>query len=169
MMELDSDIKTVLKRWGTEEAIYEFLQHTLEQVNLRCFEGQLSLPRLQIKPMWLSKGLFGERHSAADYEPASQENPAEIGIFPIALLNENVAQSALAHEIIHHWEMTTEKECYACSYPKEIDGIIKQHFSSTTRERSWCSAHSAQFISKACEVAGLLDISIKELLFRNKN
>jgi len=165
-MEFEPDFEALLEKWGSEEAVSSFLQHQLERINNDCFNGRLALPQLQIKPMWLSRGLFGERRSGADYEPANGDKPAVIGLFPVILLDERSARIALAHEMIHHWEMTTEDKCHEWSYPERVDKIIQQRFSNANKEHLWRARHSARFIAKAHNVANSLSIPIRELLFR---
>ena len=168
-MELDPLEQAVLDKWGSEEAVYVFLERELEQINAQCFHGHLSLPRLQLKPMWLAKGLLGgEPFRGGDYDRATSEKPAEIGLFPVALVDKDRARIVLAHEMIHHWEVTTEEESDDWSYPSEVDEIIRQRFSGTMRERSWRAGHSIRFISKTCEVARCLDIPVGHLLFSLK-
>jgi hypothetical protein len=165
-VELEPDLKVLLDKWGFEEVLYKFLESELKRINRNCFGGQLSLPRLQVKPMWLSRGLLGERRSGADYEPRNGDKPAVIGLFSIVLRDEHSARIALAHEMIHHWEMTTEEECHEWSYPKQVDEMIRQRFSNTTKEHVWRIGHSTRFIWKACEAAKSLGISVRDLLFR---
>jgi len=166
MMDLEPDLEALLETWGSEEAIYTFLEREIEGININCFDGRLSLPQVQVKPMWLSRGLLGERRSGADYEPANGDKPAVIGLFSVVLRDEHSARIALAHEMIHHWEMTTEEECHEGSYPKQVDKMIRQHFSEMTKEQVWRIGHSARFIWKACKGADSLDIPVRELLFR---
>lgn len=166
MAELDPSEQDVLEKWGSDEAVYTFLQRELERINLKGFEGKLSLPQLQIKPMWLSRGFMGERHSAADYEPAEGDKPATIGVFSVVLLDERDARIALVHEMIHHWEMTVKEESPNCSYPMNVDEMIRQRFSDTMKEHLWRTAHSSRFISKSFEIAICLKISMRDLLFR---
>lgn len=166
MVELEEELKALLERWESEEAVYAFLESELERINIDCFGRHLSLPQLQIKPMWLSRGLLGERRSGADYEPANGDKPAVIGLFSVVLRDEHSARIALAHEMIHHWELTTEEECHEGAYPKQVDKMIRQHFSEMTKEHVWRIGHSARFIWKACEVAKLLGIFVRDLLFK---
>jgi len=166
MMDLEPDLKALIEKWGSEGALYAFLESELEHINRDCFGKRLSLPKLQVKPMWLSRGLLGERHSGAEYEPADGNKSAVIGLFSVVPLDEHSTRIALAHEMIHHWEMTREEKCQEWSYPKQVNKMIRQHFSGTTKERIWRAAHSARFISKAHEVAKSLGISVWDLLFR---
>lgn len=164
--DLEPEDIAFLKKWGSEEIAYAFLQYEQKRINLECFEGRLSLPKLQIKPMGLSRGLFGERRSGAEYEPANGDRPAVIGLFSVVLLDERMARIALAHEMIHHWEMTIEEQCHEWSYPNYIDKMIRERFSGTTKQHIWRAGHSARFISKAYKAAKSLGISVRDLLFR---
>ncbi len=164
-MQFDPPEQAVLDKWGSEDTVYAFLQRELEEINVMCFGGTLTLPELQLKPMWLARGLMGERNSGADYEPAKENKPAQIGIFSVSLPEEHKTRIVLAHEMIHHWEMTSLEESSESSYPPEIDQTIKDRFPAEVRENSWRKGHSPRFISKACKVAGSLRISVRELLF----
>jgi hypothetical protein len=72
-MDVDPEFQPILKKWGSEKGVYAFLRQQFDQINKDAFDGRLTMPDLLIKPMWLSKGLMGERNSGADYEPALSE------------------------------------------------------------------------------------------------
>jgi hypothetical protein len=161
----DTEFDAILRKWGSETAVYKFLKEEFERANASAFQGQLTLPKLQIKPMWLSSGLMGERNSGADYEPAEQNRPAEIGIFTAFLLDEDRTRLVLVHEMIHHWEQTLATDDENEDYPASLAKEIKEGFSDPRRERSWRGVHSERFIAKAYDVAKLLSIPPRTLLY----
>jgi len=166
-MEANAELQAILKKWGSEDAAQEFLRREFEQINSKAFEGCLSLPNFVIKPMWLSKGLMGERNSGADYEPAEANHPAEIGMFTAVLLDEGLTRLALVHEMIHHWESTIAGDNESAEYPTAMDELISKHFSESLCERRWRLTHSRRFISKTCRVGQALNFPLDKLLFGN--
>lgn len=162
---LEPEFAALLKLWGSEEAIYQFLDGEATRINVVCFEGELTYPAFLIKPNWLSRGLFGDRHSAADYEPVQEDRPPQIGIFTNTLLSKRIAKKAIAHEMIHHWEQTLGSADTVYRYPKEVNKLIRKEFSNPTREKVWRNAHSTLFIAKALEVAKRLGQPAEELLY----
>jgi hypothetical protein len=137
-MELDPPEKAVLDKWGTEDAIYVFLQDELRIISKTCFDGVLSLPNLQIMPMWLSRGIMGETpNKGGHYEPPEADKAAQIVLFSSVLVEEEEAKLVLAHEMIHHWELTSSGGSDKVSYASEIDDLIKNRFPRQVDERRW--------------------------------
>ena len=101
----DPDFADIIQIWGSEAALYEHLQRELVKGLGKDILGPAdSLPRIQVKPAWLSRGLMGESHAAADYTPALDDTLAEIGLYPSVLRTRADTRMALVHELIHHWE-----------------------------------------------------------------
>ncbi len=163
-MEADPELQAILEKWGSEDVAYEFLRKEFERINSDGFGGCLSVPHFQIKPIWLSRGLMGERNSLADYEPAEGNRPARIGIFTAALLDDDRLRRVLAHEMIHHWEHAIADD-QNTGYPSQLDEMISDGFSDSVREDRWRRWHSPRFLSKAYSLAKLLDIVPRKLLF----
>lgn len=163
--EVDQELQMISRVWGSEKAVHDFLQNQFAQINSQFFRNQLAQAEFQIKPIWLSKGLMGERHSGADYEPPEGDRPACIGVFTALLSDKDRTLRVLVHEMIHHWGHTVAREAENESYPAKMDAIIKRGFPDPAREDSWRRAHSRRFISKAYRMARALKRAPKELLF----
>jgi hypothetical protein len=164
-MNLDLEFDLLRNEWGSEEAVYSFLKSEFGRINVTAFEGRLSLPRFQIKPMWLSKGLMGERNSGADYEPSETARPAEIGVFTECLHDKDKTVCILAHEMVHHWEHTVADKDESTEYPPSLDREISEGLEGSFRERGWRRGHSRRFICKAYRVAEVLNLPPRTLLF----
>jgi hypothetical protein len=158
-MKADPEFKLILEKWGSEKAVYRFLRTEFDRINRAAFGGNLEMPELQIRPM--------EQNATGDYEPAERYRPAVIGIFTNVLIDEDAARRALAHYVIHHWENTLATDWESEDYPATVDEEISQEFSTGYRERAWRSSHSKRFISKGCDVAKLLSILAREVLFES--
>ncbi len=159
------EFDALIEKWGSEAAVYRFLDAEFERVNVAAFQSRLSAPHFQIKPMFLAHGLMGERHSGADYEPAEIGKRAEIGIFTVIFQDEGKTSQVLAHELIHHWEHTVAAEKEPTDYPATVDAEISRGFSDPQREHHWRNGHSRRFIAKACQVAQILGLPVRKLLF----
>lgn len=79
-----------------------------------------------------------------------------------------MVQIALAHELIHHWEQISDDQSQEIPYPDNADDIIKSRFENHPSEESrWRAGHSQRFIAKAGEVAKLLNMPLRKLLFND--
>ena len=164
-MAADPELEAVLEKWGSEDRAQECLKEEFNEINLKAFRGRLHLPRIWIKPMWLSKGLLGEQNAGGNYEPKEGNWLATISLFTAVLLEDDLRRRVLAHEMVHHWEPTIKEETESIDYPTSIDRTIAQRFSNPSGERSWRSRHSRTFIAKACCVARALGFPPEKLLF----
>lgn len=165
-MELESEFEFLLEKWGSEERIYEFLQHQAGQLAELIFVNPVAVPNLQILPSWLKCGIIGEHPKAAGtYDPGEEDQKAEIGIFATTLMDEDRSRRVLAHELIHHWEYSSGDVATADRYPSDIDNLISEAFESKAREAIWRVGHSRRFIAKASRVAEALGVPVKKLLF----
>lgn len=162
---LHSIEQTVLKEWKSTKAIHSFLQEEFERINGICFDGQLALPRFQVKRIWLPRGIRGGERIVAHYVPASRGHQARISLYPHALLSEQNARAALAHELIHHWEATIVEDGSSISYPPVVNQIIAKRFPDQKTEQKWRKSHSIQFIAKVSKVSRALGLSFMELIF----
>jgi hypothetical protein len=144
------------------------LQNEFERINYACFENKLPTPSLKIKRNWLPHDPPGGGQTVAHYKSTTKKHPAEISLFPLTLLNKNDARTALAHEMIHHWEATTEERFEDQNYPPTINYAISRRFLNARRERHWRSTHSSQFINKACAMSSIINVAVEELLFKEK-
>jgi hypothetical protein len=70
-------------------------------------------------------------------------------------MDEDTARRVLA--LATDWE--TE------DYPASVDQEISKEIPTGYRERAWRSSHSRRFISKAFDVAKVLSIPVREVLF----
>jgi hypothetical protein len=157
-MNVDPEFEPILKKWGSEKAVYRFLRTEFNRINRVAFGGCLIVPTLQVKPL-------GEQNSSGEYEPAERHRPAAISIFTNVLTDEDKAQQVLCHYMIHHWENIVATDNDSEDYPAPVDEEISKEFPTGYRERSWRSFHSRRFISKACDVAKTLAIPTREILF----
>lgn len=158
---LGSPERAVLEKWGSEDILYEFLNRELWQINIVGFNNSLSLPKIQAKPEFLSRGIMGEylgSRAGGDYIPSENERPAEIGIFSSVLIDEEMTRLVLAHEMTHHWDYEVRQKGYLKPYPESIDQYLEKRFETPLKLRSWRSRHHRDFISKAIEVSDLLGI-----------
>lgn len=158
-MNLEPEFEPILKKWGSEEAVYKFLRKGFDRINRAAFGGRLTAPTLQIKPI--------EQNATGNYAPAERHLPAVIGIFTNVLKDEEAARRVLAHYMTHHWENTLATENESEDYPAAVDQEISKHFPTGYRERAWRSFHSKRFISKAYDVAKSLSIRTREVLFES--
>jgi hypothetical protein len=81
-----------------EKAVHKFLKTGFDRINKALFNGRLTVPTLQIKPM--------AHNATGNYAPAERHRPAVIGIFANVLMDEDTTRRVLAHYIVHHWENT---------------------------------------------------------------
>jgi hypothetical protein len=155
-MSFDPEFKPVLEKWGSEKAVHALLKKEFNRINKAAFNGRITIPMLQIKPM--------EQNATGNYAPAERHRPAVIGISANVLMDEDTARRVLAHYIVHHWEHTLATDNDSEEYPATVDQEISKQFPTGYRERVWRSSHSRRFISKACEVAKVLSIPAQEIL-----
>jgi hypothetical protein len=149
----------LLKKWGSEKAVYAFLKKEFDRINGAAFDGSLEMLELQIKPM--------EQNATGNYAPAERHRPAVIAIFANVFMDEDTARRVFAHYIVHHWENTLATDWEREDYPASVDEEISKEFETGYRERAWRSSHSRRFISKACDVAKSLSIPTREVLFES--
>jgi hypothetical protein len=159
-MKADSELKLVLEKWGSEKAVHAFLKKEFDRINRAAFAGILEIPELKINPN-------DERNSTGNYMASDRYRPAVIGISASVLMDEGAARRVLAHYIVHHWENTLATDWDSEDYPATVDEEISKHFSTGYRERQWRSFHSRRFVSKACEVAKVLSIPARGVLFES--
>jgi hypothetical protein len=165
-MELKSEFESLLRKWGSEERIYDFLQDQASELVKLIFDNPVAVPKLQILPSWLKCGIMGEHPRAAGtYDPAEKNRKAEIGIFATTLMDEDRSRRVLAHELIHHWEYSSGEVAATDGYPCDIDKLISEAFETKVQEARWRLGHSGRFITKASRVAEALGLSVRELLF----
>jgi hypothetical protein len=165
-MELKSEFESLLRKWGSEERVYEFLQDQASQLAELIFENPVAIPNLQVLPSWLKCGIMGEHGKAAGtYDPAEKNQKAEIGIFATTLMDEDRSRRVLAHELIHHWEYLSRDVAATDGYSDDIDNLISEAFETKVQETIWRGRHSRRFIAKASRVAEALGVSVRELLF----
>src|SRR5215471_11944133 len=67
-MNLDPEFEPILKRWGSEEAVYRFLKKEFNQINRAAFDGNLETAELQIKSI--------EQNATGTYSAAERHRPA---------------------------------------------------------------------------------------------
>lgn len=154
-MNADPEFEPILKKWGSEKAVYAFLKKEFDRINRSAFGGCLALPSLQIEV---------ERTSFGEYDPAERYRPAVIRISSNMLRDEDNARRTLAHYMIHHWESTVATNNHSADYPATVDEEISKSFPTGYRERAWRSGHSRRFISKAYDIAKSLSIPTREIL-----
>ncbi len=165
--ELSETDHKFLQKWGSEEVAKDFIEKQYQKINKTCFGGELSKVEIEIRPMIAKEGeiLFGHSSAGAEYRSKESVVGAKIILYSVLLLEEELAITVLAHELVHHWEHTMGNFSSAVSYPVELDHIISQHFSDIRKEGSWRSGHSDRFLSKIYEVAVNLNLSLKDILF----
>lgn len=156
-MGVDSELEAILKKWGSERAVYEFLRTEFGRINRAAFGGGLTVPNLKIQPM--------EPYATGNYTAVERNRPAMIRIFANVLTDEGTARRVLCHYMIHHWENTVATDNDVEDYPAIVDDEISKSFPTGYRERAWRSTHSRRFIAKACNVAKLLSIPAREVIF----
>jgi hypothetical protein len=164
-MDVEAEFEPVIKMWGSEEAIYGFLESEFDRINRECFGAQLRRPEVELRPMSVAP-LSGALHGGADYEPAEGGWPSRIVLYYIMLRDRKDTQTAFVHEMIHHWEVTSRERESESDYPEAIDDVIRERFLKSGREGGWRSRHSCRFISKACQIADCLRMPVKHLLFK---
>lgn len=158
--------QSVIKEWKSLKTLHAFLVNEFERINNNFFAGALPLVQIRIKRTWFKRGLLGREQPIANYDQSTEEDPAKISLFPGALLSERDARTALVHEMIHHWEATTDEVIESPSCPTEINRVISKRHANKKREQKWRATHSPQFIQKACAVAAKLGVASEELLFK---
>jgi hypothetical protein len=156
----------VLEKWKSVKHVYAFLKREFDRINVLCFEGTLPLPLFQIKPMRLSRRPLEEFQGAATYQPAREDHPPEIALFPSVLLDREETKIALAHEIVHHWEWTTEEREDSETNLSEVDAILRERFSDPSQEKRWRSRHSDRFLTKIRRIAQALQRPVEDFLFK---
>jgi len=164
-MDVEAEFEPIMNRWGSEEAIYSFLESEFERINRESFTSQLTKPEFEIRPM-SAREPFAPRPAGGEYLPPKKDWPAVIALYSVCLLEESVARHALAHEMIHHWEVTSKEPESESAYPEAIDDSIRERFLKSAREGRWRAAHSHRFISKACQVGDSLGVPVQGLLFK---
>src|SRR5262245_12129664 len=152
----------VLEKWKSVKHVYAFLKREFERINGLCFEGKLTLPLFQIKPMRLSRRPLEEFQGAATYQPARVDHPPEIALFPSVLLDREETRIALAHEIVHHWEWTMEEINDSQTDLSEVDAILRERFSDSSQEKRWRSRHSDRFLTKILRIAQALHRPVED-------
>ena len=159
----------VLKRWQSYRRLYTFLEREFHRINRECFYGQLPFPKIELKRLKYSRDLIGKGYTGAVYNPPAREHDAEFGFYPIVLLQKEDALTALAHEMVHHWEWVNRERGTHLPLHPEVEDLIRYQFSDSTSHQhyDWRLGHSFKFIAKACEVATTLQLPIKEFLFKD--
>jgi hypothetical protein len=163
----DPHIAKIEANWGSEENLHKFLEAQVAPLCQLVCGADASIPRVRLKPTWLARGLMGERSSAADYEPEDDDLPATIDVFPSLVHDERVLRTALAHELVHHWEHMDATHETNPTYPQEADELVSQRFKNAQRENAWRSGHSRRFIAKAAEASRKLDLPLSDMLFHS--
>ncbi len=156
----------VLKQWKSIRRLYTFLEKEFQRVNRECFNDRLPLPSFHLKRMRFSRDIFGGGYIGATYRPPGIEEKAQIGFFPIVLLNKDDTLTALAHEMVHHWEWIQRERGGHCFLQPEVENMILRQFPDSDQHYGWRLGHSFQFIAKASEVAQTLKLPLKEFLFK---
>lgn len=157
-----------MKKWEDQDNLEKILKKDLNTINCKCFNGKLPKIEIDIAPMWVSRGLFGERVAMGEYRPQEDSYSARITIFTCALLEDNIRFMAISHEMIHHWEFSNPEAEGIETYPAEVESLVTTLFKTEYKRQHWCSAHSPRFCYKAIEVSKILNLPLTTLLF-NKN
>src|SRR5262249_13564778 len=97
---------------------------------------------------------------------AREDHPAEIALFPSVLLDREETRTALAHEIVHHWEWTTQEVQDSRTNLFEVEAILRERFSDSFQEKRWRSRHSDRFLAKICTIAHSLHRPVEDFLFK---
>lgn len=157
-----------LQKWRSEESAYNFIEKQFQIINKTCFNGELAELEIEIRPMFAKEGeiLFGHSSAGAEYQPKDTVMNAKIILYSVVLLEEELAITVLAHEMVHHWEHTVGSLSPKVGYPEELNQIISQRFRHAKREKIWRKGHSNRFLSKIYEVAVSLNLPLKDVLFR---
>lgn len=163
--DLEDDLRRIIDAWGSEQALHEFLDNEARTLTLSICGPETEVPDVQVLPSFLANGLLGGgRRRSGEYQPPSGDNVALISLFPSACENKELSRIALAHELIHHWEITASATAADLPYPQNADFLIGTLFPNPTHERRWREAHSRRFVGKAAVVAEMLDISLERML-----
>jgi hypothetical protein len=162
---MSDDEAVVLAKWGSWDALDAHLDRLVTELLPIVCGHNAPVPAVQVKPTWLARGLLGGQHSGADYEPAEEQRPAVIGLFPAVLTDEALLRVVVTHELVHHWEHLGAHGTDEPSSPDAAAAIIAAHFTDTQRERRWRAGHSSHFIAKASSVAATLGVQLRQLLF----
>jgi len=160
----------MLQKWGNEERAYNFIKEEFQVINKTCFNDELPELEIEIRPMFAREGdiLFGSSSAGAEYYAKDSVMEARIVLYSVALLEEELAVTVLAHEMVHYWEDFTKNLSAEYSYPEEFDQIISQHFKDGIKQQSWRNGHSRRFLGKISEVAETLKLSSKRILYDAK-
>jgi len=163
--DLEDDLRRIIAAWGSEQALYEFLTRQASALTTAICGANVPVPGIQVVPSFFAKGILGGGpRRSGEYEPASGDISALISLFPSTCGNEGTTRRALAHELIHHWEVTMPETAGDPPYPDDADSAIAGPFSDATREKRWRNGHPPRFIGKASVVAQMLGISLQHML-----
>ena len=165
MQSIEDDIKLISEVWGSEDALRSVLQSEVRRLCRLVCGPKSKSPAIDLRPSLMSNGVLPSNSGlrSAEYEPANG-GEATIILFPSACTDKGILTVAIAHELIHHWELTVPPKRRAQEYPQAAEELIRSAFKDRTKERIWRSGHSAKFVSKAVDIARKLEISLLRML-----
>jgi len=161
-----NDLTFIQARWGSERTLNSFLAREVGALCGLICGRDVAVPRVEVRPSFLARGLFGKNSRAAEYIPDDDSNTQPtIIMLPAACESREKARLILAHELIHHWEHTSDSPALDRYESHRLDSFVSSLFSNGEREQRWRGGHSRVFISKAALVANQLQVDLRNLLF----
>jgi hypothetical protein len=157
----------VLKKWLSFRRLYTFLEREFQRINRICFKGRLPQALFHLNRLKFSRDVMSGGVVGATYKPPKSDSFAQMEFFPIVLLNRHDTLTALVHEMLHHWEWVQGDRSGQAMVPFEIHELTHSQFADPEKEYSWRLGHSAKYLAKAGEVAAILQLPVKELLFKD--
>lgn len=159
-----ADEELILARWGSEDALLDHLMRVVGELCPAICGETAEVPVVEVRPSSLSRGHFGEHHAAAEYEPAAREWPSRIILFPSVVFDKATVRTAIAHELVHHWESLGAHGAESLRLPSDTEAVLSQRFGQPDRIRRWRSGHSDRFIAKAAIVSAQLGLPFGQIL-----
>jgi len=169
-MDIEEDIRLINEVWGSEDNLHEFIDSELRRLGAIICGEAAKLPNFQVQPTEMASEIMGfsiGRSCAGRYEPDNGQC-GTISLFAFTCTSESEVRTALAHELVHHWEVTNSSNTSDLPYPKEADTVIKSIFPDPNKEGRWRSGHSEAFVTKASVVAKVLGIPLEDFLVYRK-
>lgn len=167
---IEEDLTFIRNIWGSEDALRTFLESEVARLCRIVCGPALKPPRIDIRPSMMARGMLGFSSGlrSAEYEPSEGNSEAVISLYPSACLDARIAQIALAHELIHHWELSGTSMRTVTKYSRHTQVLIRSNFKDPKKERVWRAGHSPEFVAKAIAVATILDISLTQMLLHRE-
>jgi phosphoribosyl-AMP cyclohydrolase len=166
MQSIQKDIRFINEVWGSEDALRTFLRSEVIRLLPIVCGDNFAIPTVDLRPTLMAKGVLPTNSGlrSGEYEPAEGDSPATIVLFPSVCADRESVSIAIAHELVHHWELSHPSSENVLEYPEEAEEVIHGAFKSAEKQRRWKAGHSAGFVTKAITVAKDLDVSLLNLL-----